>query len=206
MGWTHLISPTNKQKKQAGVELGATVDAFRAQEAERAAAAAAEAATPSESSSSKQPRRRRAAAPALRPKARPPVSRVLLVGAPTRAPGFRAFVRNLTGLEPEDGESGGVDPDAAVALGAAVQAAALDAGEATGQGITANGRAGGRDLVVLDVLQGALARALAAKALEEDEELADRVLGAVEGGGGGGGGRGRRKPKGSGGGRATQRG
>jgi hypothetical protein len=144
------------------------------------------------------------AAPALRPKERPPVSRVLLVGAPTRAPGFRSFVRNLTGLDPE---AGGVDPDAAVALGAAVQAAALDdtdtppaavgsdedaeAGGARhkaggGQRRAQRAQRGRGGLIVLDVLQGALARALAAKALEQDEALADRVMGRAAGGFGGG--------------------
>lgn len=117
---------------------------------------------------------------------------MLLVGAPTRSPGFRAFVRNLTGLEPEEGE-GGVDPDAAVALGAAVQAAALDAGAAP-ETTQAAKKKKGRDLVVLDVLQGALARALAAKALEEDEGLADKVMERVDGAKGGGG-CGRRKAK-----------
>ncbi len=163
---------------QAGVELGATVDAFRARQATSDAKAVG-AGRPVRSS------------PALRPKQRPPVSRVLLVGAPTKAPGFRAFVRNLTGLDPENGAS--VDPDAAVALGAAVQAAALDAGsssEAAGSSTSPSKKQATRsDLVVLDVFQGALARALAVKALESDNALADRVLG----GEGGGSGAGRRK-------------
>ena len=133
-----------------------------------------------------------APSPSLRPKERPPVSRVLLVGAPTRAPGFRAFVRNLTGLDPEKGVAD-IDPDAAVALGAAVQAAALDKGtaaEVSGGGSTSVSKKEARsDLVVLDVLQGALARALAVRALEEDDALADRVLGSADGKG-----KGRKRP------------
>lgn len=36
----------------------------------------------------------------LRPKRRPPISQVLLVGGSTRMPAFRRFVHNMTGLEP----------------------------------------------------------------------------------------------------------
>lgn len=56
----------------------------------------------------------------IRPKARAAVSKVLLVGGATRMPAVRQFITNMTGLEPV-GADGGVDPDEAVALGAAVQ-------------------------------------------------------------------------------------
>eukprot|EP00803_Ostreobium_quekettii_P011586 evm.model.scf_3273.1 EVM.evm.TU.scf_3273.1 scf_3273:2645-3037(+) len=58
----------------------------------------------------------------IRPKNREPISEVLFVGGATRMPAVRRFVRNMTGLDP--GESA-VDPDMAVALGAAIQAASL---------------------------------------------------------------------------------
>ena len=89
-------TPPTSPTSQAGVELGATVDAFRARQATADAKEKADASPPFPSSPSRRPARK--AAPALRPKERPPISRVLLVGAPTKAPGFRAFVRNLTGL------------------------------------------------------------------------------------------------------------
>ena len=60
----------------------------------------------------------------IRPRARAAVSKVLLVGGATRMPGIVSFLRNMTGLEPV-GADGGVDPDEAVALGAAVQAGIL---------------------------------------------------------------------------------
>ena len=72
------------------------------------------------------------------------VDRVLLVGGATRMPAVRRFVRNMTGLEPE---LAAVDPDEAVALGAAIEAGRLQ-GEMEG-------------VVVLDKWQAALARALA---------------------------------------------
>ena len=90
---------------------------------------------------------------ALRPKARPPVSRVLLVGGGTRVAGFDAFVANCVGV-PVQSSDDAVDRDAAVALGAALQAAALDGDPAFS------------DVLILDVLQASLARALAEAALE----------------------------------------
>ncbi|KFM27178.1 Chaperone protein dnaK [Auxenochlorella protothecoides] len=71
---------------------------------------------------------------------------VLLVGGATRMPGLRRFVKNMTGLEAEEQA---VDPDLAVAAGAAICAGMRD------------GSMG--DLMVMDVWQAALMRALAAK-------------------------------------------
>ena len=138
---------------QAGIELGASLASWRAREAKRNADAAASGAS------------RPGAAGrefALRPKSRPPVSRVLLVGGATRAPAFRSFVTNLTGLTPD---AGAVDPDQAVALGAATQAASLDGDPALA------------GTLVLDVWQAGLARALATAMLRRDDDLAARVLG-----------------------------
>jgi molecular chaperone DnaK len=56
----------------------------------------------------------------IRPRARAAVSKVLLVGGATRMPAVQRFITNMTGLAPV-GVDGGVDPDEAVALGAAVQ-------------------------------------------------------------------------------------
>ena len=78
------------------------------------------------------------------PSGRDRVDRVLLVGGATRMPAVRRFVRNMTGLEPE---LAAVDPDEAVALGAAIEAGRLQ-GEMEG-------------VVVLDKWQATLARALA---------------------------------------------
>ena len=44
----------------------------------------------------------------IRPKQRPPVSKVLLVGGATRMPTFQRFVRNMTGMTPDPSL---VDPD-----------------------------------------------------------------------------------------------
>lgn len=62
------------------------------------------------------------------------VSKIILVGGPTRIPQIRKFVANVMGKEPE----AGVDPMEAVALGAAIQAGII-AGEVTS------------DIVLLDV-------------------------------------------------------
>jgi molecular chaperone DnaK (HSP70) len=55
----------------------------------------------------------------IRPKSRAAVNKVLLVGGATRMPAVKRFLANMTGLAPEGHEA--VDPDEAVALGAAVQ-------------------------------------------------------------------------------------
>lgn len=60
--------------------------------------------------------------PVLQPRLRDPVSEVLLVGGSTRMPVVRHFVENMTGMRPKTSV---VDPDKAVALGAAVQAGML---------------------------------------------------------------------------------
>ena len=49
---------------------------------------------------------------------------VILVGAATRMPSVLAFIRHVTGLEP----AAGVDPEEAVALGAAIHAGILQVG------------------------------------------------------------------------------
>ncbi|KAJ1620474.1 hypothetical protein T492DRAFT_383968 [Pavlovales sp. CCMP2436] len=51
-----------------------------------------------------------------------PISRVILVGGATRMPCISRLIKRLTGLTPELT----VDPETAVAEGAAVQAAILD--------------------------------------------------------------------------------
>ena len=72
--------------------------------------------------------------PEIRPRKRAPLSAVLLVGGATRMPAVRAFLRNMTGLEPLGAGQGGVDPDEAVALGAAVQVRRRGAGVGWGWG------------------------------------------------------------------------
>ena len=184
---------------QSGVELGESVARWR----ESTARAEAEAAKASEGGGGGAPPAAAAAAAfKLRPKRRPPVSRVLLVGGGTRMWGFDAFIENLTGLpatkakrvekeeeeeeeEEEEGGGGGggkgedgnqssalaldvVDPDTSVAAGAALQAAMLD-GDPALSGV-----------VVLDVWQAGLARALAEARLAAEEKK------AANGGGAGG--------------------
>lgn len=80
----------------------------------------------------------------IRPKRRLPVTEVLLVGGATRMPGVKRFVKNMTGLEPRETS---VDPDLAVALGAAVQAGIFE-GQVS-------------DLMIMDVWQASLMRAYA---------------------------------------------
>ncbi|KAL6761638.1 Hsp70 protein-domain-containing protein [Haematococcus lacustris] len=90
--------------------------------------------------------------PQIRPKARAPLSKVLLVGGATRSPAVTAFIRNMTSLEPE---AAALNPDEAVALGAAVQAGILQ-GEV-------------KDLMVMDQWQASLMRALAQMKLKQDK-------------------------------------
>ncbi|WIA29514.1 hypothetical protein OEZ86_012015 [Tetradesmus obliquus] len=91
----------------------------------------------------------------IRPRARAAVSKVLLVGGATRMPAVRRFIANMTGLAPT-GIGGGVDPDEAVALGAAVQAGILQ-GEVD-------------SLMVMDQWQASLMRALAQLQLKSSPE------------------------------------
>eukprot|EP00892_Ulva_mutabilis_P008024 jgi/Ulvmu1/5594/UM023_0131.1 len=97
------------------------------------------------------------------PKRRQPVSEVLMVGGATRMPAVRQFVQNMTGLEVKDGL---VDPDAAVATGAAVYAGVLS-GHIS-------------ELMVMEVWQAALMRALAENELETNKETRDAVFGSEE--------------------------
>ncbi|PSC71655.1 molecular chaperone [Micractinium conductrix] len=98
----------------------------------------------------------------IRPKRRLPVGEVLLVGGATRMPAIRRFVRNMTGLEAAEFV---VDPDQAVALGAAVQAGIYE-GQVS-------------DLMVMDVWQASLMRAFAKLQAQREEE---EELGLAAGG------------------------
>jgi molecular chaperone DnaK len=141
--------PLDQACWQAGVDLGTAVrdhdDAVRAaRRGGKASRAAAEAAT---------------GGVQLRPRRRLPVSEVLLVGGATRMPAVRRFVKNMTGITPREAS---VDPDLAVALGAAVQAGVYQ------------GSVG--DLMVMDVWQASLMRAFA------KQVQAERAAAAAAGG------------------------
>lgn len=84
---------------------------------------------------------------------------VLLVGGATRMPAVREAVQHMTGLSPRPEL---VDPDAAVAIGAALHAATLS-------GHVDN-------LMTIDVWQAALLRAVVGKQFEEDPVLASRFI------------------------------
>ena len=86
------------------------------------------------------------------PKKRLPVSEVLLVGGATRMPAVRKFVENMTGLAPKDSN---VDPDLAVALGAAVQAGIYEGNVS--------------DVMIMDIWQASLMRAYAAQIEKQGE-------------------------------------
>lgn len=86
---------------------------------------------------------------------------VLLVGGATRMPAIRRFVTNMTGLTPRPEL---VDPDAAVATGAAVYAGVL------------SGHI--EDLMVLDVWQAALMRAFAKSELKNNAATREALFGA----------------------------
>lgn len=83
------------------------------------------------------------------------IDRVLLVGGATRMPAVGRFVKNMTGLRPE-APGRRVDPDEAVALGAALQAGILDGALP--------------DLMVMDVWQSRLLRAFAEARDREEAE------------------------------------
>jgi heat shock 70kDa protein 1/2/6/8 len=76
---------------------------------------------------------------------------------------IRSFVKNMTGLEPREGL---VDPDAAVATGAAIFAGVL------------SGHI--QNLMVMDVWQAALLRALAERELKSNADVREAVLGSEE--------------------------
>eukprot|EP00798_Chlamydomonas_sp_ICE-L_P030049 gene30049-35020_t len=97
--------------------------------------------------------------PQIRVKQRPPVSEVLMVGGATRMKAVQKFIFNMTGLE---GLEDAVNPDEAVALGAAVQAGIL-------QGDVA-------DMMVMDQWQASLMRALADLELKKNPK-AKKTLG-----------------------------
>jgi molecular chaperone DnaK len=90
------------------------------------------------------------------PKKRLPVSEVLLVGGATRMPAVRNFVQNMTGLKPKDSN---VDPDLAVALGAAIQAGIYEGNVS--------------DVMIMDVWQASLMRAYAAQLEKQEVENQD---------------------------------
>jgi heat shock 70kDa protein 1/2/6/8 len=145
--------PLDQACWQAGVDLGTAVkehdDAVRASRKKgRSRGSAPKAGTAA------------AAGVQIRPKKRPAVTEVLLVGGATRMPAVQRFVRNMTGLEAREFV---VDPDLAVALGAGVQAGILE-------GQVSN-------LMVMDVWQASLMRAFA-KQLEK--ERAGVAAGALE--------------------------
>jgi heat shock 70kDa protein 1/2/6/8 len=89
---------------------------------------------------------------------------VLLVGGATRMPAIRRFVTNMTGLTPRPEL---VDPDAAVATGAAIYAGVL------------SGHI--QDLMVLDVWQAALMRAYAKRELKANPAVREALFGDEEG-------------------------
>eukprot|EP00891_Asterochloris_glomerata_P002329 jgi/Astpho2/2329/Aster-08193 len=132
---TLRLSPPGDGAQPAGVDLGA---ALAGHEANRR--------------HTKGRQRRAAMEPELCPKRRQPISQVLLVGGATRMPAFQRFVHNMTGLRPKEFV---VDPDEAVALGAAVQAGILEGTVP--------------DVMVMDVFQAGLMRVLAGQQLQEVE-------------------------------------
>ena len=89
----------------------------------------------------------------IRPKRRMPISEVLLVGGATKIPAIHKFVENMTGLVPKQST---IDPDLAVAMGAAVQAGIYD-GQFS-------------DLMVMDVWQATLMRAYAKQIEDNDSQ------------------------------------
>ncbi|KAK9832956.1 hypothetical protein WJX74_002754 [Apatococcus lobatus] len=90
----------------------------------------------------------------IRPKRRAPLSKILLVGGATRMPSVPRFLENMTGTQPV---ATNLDPDQAVALGAAIQAGMLE------------GTLG--DLMVMDPLQAGLLRALASRHTQNQQML-----------------------------------
>lgn len=96
----------------------------------------------------------------IRPKRRMPISEVLLVGGATRMPAIHRFVENMTGLSLRQTT---IDPDLAVAMGAAVQAGIYE-GQLS-------------DLMVMDVWQATLMRAYAQQLALEESDLGSEIDG-----------------------------
>jgi len=85
---------------------------------------------------------------------RQPISEVLLVGGATRMAAIKTFVKNMTGIDPKEGS---INPDEAVALGAAIQAGIY-------QGTV-------KDLMVLDPWKASLMRAFAKREIDQNPDL-----------------------------------
>ncbi|GIL87151.1 hypothetical protein Vretimale_14267 [Volvox reticuliferus] len=96
--------------------------------------------------------------PEIRLRKRSPLGTVLLVGGATGMPAVGRFIHNMTRLQPLEAA---LDPDEAVALGAAVQAGIL-------QGEISN-------LMVMDQWQASLMRALAKLQLQSDPRVKQRL-------------------------------
>jgi heat shock protein 1/8 len=141
--------PLDQACWQAGVDLGTVVkeydDAFKSLKSQKGKNKRKKGPSGADADLAK-------SGPQIRPKRRLPVSQVLLVGGATRMPAVRRFVKNMTGLEPKPGL---VDPDLAVAYGAAVQAGIYEGSV--------------QDLMIIDVWQASLMRAYA-KLVQENKE------------------------------------
>ena len=149
--------PLDQACWQAGVDLGTAVREF--DDAVRSIKKGGKGGSGSSKGASAAADLAATGAPQIRPKRRMPVSEVLLVGGATRMPGVRRFVRNMTGIEPRETL---VDPDLAVALGAAVQAGIYE-GQVS-------------DLMVMDVWQASLMRAYARQVAAEQAAAAGEQL------------------------------
>lgn len=150
--------PLDQACWQAGVDLGTAVREF--DDAVKSVKKGGKGGSGNRSGASAAADLAASGAPEIRPKRRMPVTEVLLVGGATRMPAVRRFVRNMTGIEPRDSA---VDPDLAVALGAAVQAGIYE-GQLS-------------DLMVMDVWQASLMRAYARQVAAEQEAAAAAAAG-----------------------------
>ena len=148
--------PLDQACWQAGVDLGTAVQEY--EDAVRSVKKKGKGGSGSRAGAAAAAELAATGVPQIRPKRRMPVSEVLLVGGATRMPGVRRFVRNMTGIEPKDTS---IDPDLAVALGAAVQAGIYE-GQVS-------------DLMVMDVWQASLMRALATVVAAEQAEEARKM-------------------------------
>lgn len=146
--------PLDQACWQAGVDLGTVVkeydDAFKSLKSQKGKQRKRKGPSGADADLAK-------SGPQIRPKRRLPVSQVLLVGGATRMPAVGRFVKNMTGLEPKPGL---VDPDLAVAYGAAVQAGIYEGSV--------------QDLMIIDVWQASLMRAYAKLVQESNESDGDQ--------------------------------